>query len=81
MTQERRSEASDRADDRDRGGLAPEISEMADRLVEAAAALAHGAEAHRSARRTALVEDMVRSSLKVLEDGSDLGQVKVMERV
>jgi uncharacterized protein (TIGR00730 family) len=80
MTQERRSEASDHADDRERGGLAPEISEMADRLVEAAAALAHGADAHRSARRTALVEDMVRSSLKVLEDGSDLGQVKVMER-
>jgi len=68
------------ADDRERGGIPAEIGPMIDRLVEAAARAAHGPDAHRSARRTALVEDMVRSALRVLEDGSDLGQVKVMER-
>ena len=80
MSQTHRSGTNDGTEDRERGGLPPEVSAMADRLVEAAAAAVHGPEAHRSARRTALVEDMVRSSLRVLEDGSDLGQVKVMER-
>jgi hypothetical protein len=68
------------ADDRERGGIPTEIGSMIDRVVEAAARAAHGPDAHRSARRTALVEDMVRSAVRVLDDGSDLGQVKVMER-
>ena len=35
---------------------------------------------HVSARRTGLVQDMVRTALKLLGDGTDLGQAKVMER-
>jgi hypothetical protein len=44
------------ADDRERGGIPTEIGSMIDRVVEAAARAAHGPDAHRSARRTALVE-------------------------
>ena len=35
---------------------------------------------HVSARRTGLVQDMVRTALKLVGDGTDLGQAKVMER-
>ena len=63
--------------DREHAGLQPEVSAAVDRLVEAAARSASGS---RGGRRTGLIEDMVRTSLKALDDGSDLGQVKVMER-
>lgn len=59
-------------------GLGPAI----DAIVREAARLAHpdGGHGHVSARRIGLIEDMVRTSLRTLGDGSDLGQVKVMER-
>ena len=63
--------------DREHAGLHPDVSAAVDRLVEAAARSASGS---RGGRRTGLIEDMVRTSLKALDDGSDLGQVKVMER-
>ena len=61
----------------ERTGFAPEVSQAIDRLVQSAAATVQG---RGSGRRNSLVEDMVRTSLRLLGDGSDLGQVKVMER-
>ena len=66
------------SDETEQNGFGPELVAMIDQLVESAAKAAPGA--HASPRRTALVEDLVRTSLRILEDGSDLGQVKVMER-
>ena len=65
-------------DEIEQNGFGPELVAMIDQLVETAAKAAPGT--HASHRRTALVEDLVRTSLRILEDGSDLGQVKVMER-
>ena len=61
----------------ERTGFAPDVSQAIDRLVQSAAATVQG---RGSGRRNSLVEDMVRTSLRLLGDGSDLGQVKVMER-
>ena len=58
----------------------PSLGPAIDAIVREAARLAHPEAGHSSPRRINLVEDMVRSSLRVLGDGSDLGQVKVMER-
>ncbi len=63
----------------DDAGLDPAISQLVDSLVEAAAAAAPG-EGHAGSRRTSLASEMVRTSLKLLGDGTDLGQVKVMAR-
>jgi hypothetical protein len=53
-------------------GLGPAI----DAIVREAARLAHpdGGHGHVSARRIGLIEDMVRTSLRTLGDGSDLGR-------
>ena len=56
------------------------IGALVDDLVRRAAAAEAAEHGRAPSRRTALVEDMVRTSLKVIADGTDLGQVKVMER-
>lgn len=63
----------------DDAGLDPVVSQLVENLVEAAArALPEGE--HTSARRASLAEDMVRTALRSMGDGVDLGQIKVMAR-
>ena len=61
----------------------PEVAALIDRLVQSAGEEirdAGGGHRHASGRRNSLVEDMVRTSLRLLGDGTDLGQAKIMER-
>ena len=54
----------------------PEVAALIDRLVAAAGEEirhADGSHRHASGRRNSLVEDMVRTSLRLLGDGTDLG--------
>lgn len=63
----------------DDAGLDPAITQLVEALVDAAAK-AVPETGHASTRRTTLAADMVRTALRTLGDGTDLGQVKVMTR-
>ena len=76
MTEDARPEEDDPTDEPT--SLAPEVSAAIEGLVSAADRA--GGSRRSPGRRTALIEGLVRTSLKALDDGSDLGQVKVMER-
>ncbi len=60
-------------------GLDPAVNQLVDALVQAAAKAGPSGD-HASGRRLELAEDMVRTGLRTLGDGTDLGQVKVMAR-
>ena len=76
MTEDGRPEEDDPTDEPT--SLAPDVSAAIEGLVSAADRA--GGSRRSPGRRTALIEGLVRTSLKALDDGSDLGQVKVMER-
>jgi len=63
----------------DDAGLPPAVSQLVEALIEASQqGMAHGSDPGH--RRAELVEDMVRTAMRTMGDGTDLGQVKVMTR-